>query len=315
MTQGAHTFEQCPACDAAAAASEVLFMAALFGQPCRIRRCRACGLVFKEWFRDAQSLVAMYPAGYVHFDTSAQPGAAELNSAKQKLARCRRLLGDARPPDEIRLLDVGCGAGGFVRIARALGYDADGIDPYLPDNLRSQGLIRGTPADREAATYDIAVLLNVAEHVPVPQPLFAAVRRLLKPGGVLLITCPYGDSLARRFHRARWTHLSLDEHVLFWTPRSLRLALRRAGFKGPESLRIAGSPFPFGRTQTAAPDRSTVPRPLAAELPSNRATFQSQVWRIAKRLQAHEAVANMIRHLVHMTRSGDYIEYAIRAER
>src|SRR5205085_5744285 len=97
-----------------------------------------------------------------------------------------------------------------------------------------------------------------AEHVPDPHSLFASVRRLLKPHGVLLVACPYGASLARRFHRERWTHLALDEHVLFWTPGSLRIATRRAGFEGPASLRISGSPFPFGR---AAATGGTTPSP------------------------------------------------------
>src|SRR5204862_6536324 len=141
-----------------------------------------CGLVFKEWFRAAQALDAMYAAGYVHFDASTRQGAAEINSARQKLSRCRRLLASSASPEKIRLLDVGCGSGGFVRIARGLGYDAEGIDPYLPESLQATpGLRRASPDELPAATYDIALLLNVAEHVPDPHSLFASVRRLLKP--------------------------------------------------------------------------------------------------------------------------------------
>lgn len=298
-------FERCPACDSAVAASRALFEATLFGQPCTVRKCRACGLVFKSWFRAGDALGGMYAQDYVHFAAGVPEGGAELNSARQKLARCAELMPE-RGAAGLRLLDIGCGAGGFVGIARRLGYEAHGIDPYLPVNLQSAVLHRGTPAGLGAGSYDIVVMLNVAEHVPEPRPLFASVRRVLKPGGVLLVSCPYGDSFARRFHRARWCHLALDEHVLFWTPESVRRMARSLGFRGRESYRIAGSPFPFGR---ADPMPVQAPQPPPTAQP--RATTQAGVWRIARRLQAHEATANVIRRLVHLTRSGDYLEYAI----
>ena len=302
-------FERCPACESAIGGSRALFEATLFGEPCKVRKCGDCGLVFKAWFRTEEAIREMYAQDYVHFASDVPLGKGELNSAKQKLARCAELM-PAREAARLRLLDVGCGAGGFVGIARRLGYEAHGIDPYLPANLQSQGLHRGTPADLETGSYDIVLMLSVAEHVPEPRPLFDSVRRLLKPGGVMLVTCPYGDSLARRIHKARWGHLALDEHVLFWTPKSLRRMARTAGFRGRESYRIAGSPFPFGRTD-AAPIPALAGEPTGPPIQSRRPTFQSRVWRFARRLQTHETTANMIRRLVHFTHSGDYLEYAI----
>lgn len=310
MTSATVHFEDCPACGSDIEAARKLFAATLFGRPCHILKCRECGLVFKEWFISAESVADLYPADYVHFAAAAM-GPAEVNGARQKLDRCRKLL-RVPPTAKLRLLDVGCGAGGFVAIARQLGYNAEGIDPHLPASAQTADLRRAAPEDLDEASFDVIVLLNVAEHIPKPKPFFASIRRLLKPEGVMLLNCPFGDSLARRFHRERWIHLALEEHVLFWTPRSLMAMLRPLGFEGKASCRIAGSPFPFGRT--SLPDVTRDAR--AATGPQRRDHVsspgaQAAAWRIARRIQAHQAPANMARFLVDLTRTGDYLEFAI----
>lgn len=303
-------FQECPACGRAAEAATRLFPATLFGRPCDILKCGECGLVFKEWFRSAESVAELYPADYVHFAGAAM-GAAEVNGARQKLARCRKLLA-APPTTKLRLLDVGCGAGGFVAIARQLGYDAEGIDPHLPAIAQNATLRRAAPENLEEGSFDVIVLLNVAEHIPRPRPFFASIRRLLKPDGVMLLNCPFGDSLARRFHRERWTHLTLDEHVLFWTPQSLMAMLRPLGFEGESSYRIAGSPFPFGRV--SAHGAATAVRAATRLEGGNcvpRPGLQAAVWRIARNIQTHQTLANVVRFVVDITRTGDYLEFAV----
>jgi SAM-dependent methyltransferase len=165
-----------------------------------------------------------------------------------------------------------------------------------------------TDFDIPKSSYDIAVLLNVAEHLDQPQELFQAILKLLKPGGVILLTCPYGNSLARRFHQSQWGHLALDEHLLFWNPYSLTYLLREIGFQGKFSYRISGSPFPYGRVKNIANQ--------AINLEQNNHSYkqvsiQGRVWNLARYIQKHEAIANLVRSLVHITHTGDYLEYAI----
>jgi 2-polyprenyl-3-methyl-5-hydroxy-6-metoxy-1,4-benzoquinol methylase len=296
----------CPACGSAAQPRDALFEAPLLGATCRVRKCADCGLVYKDRVPGAAALAALYSDAYVHFAADSPPGRQEIDGARIKLARAAALVASA-PPAKLRVLDVGCGRGTFVAIARDLGYDAHGIDPHLPAALASSYLRRGTPAELEPGAFDVALMLNVAEHVPQPRPLFESVRRVLAPGGALLVTCPYGDSLARRAWRARWVHLALDEHLLFWTPASLRRLARATGFAGRESYRIAGSPFPFGRVPDA-PARGN-----ATAAPASPPSLQARAWSAARRLQAHAAAARWARRVVHATRSGDYLEYAIGA--
>lgn len=316
MNQDLLPFEHCPSCGHSSSKADLIFNSVLLGQPCPILRCPNCGLVYKKFLPTESGLTKIYSTEYVHFKPST-PGLAEINSAKQKLFRCQRLFSTHRSPENLRILDIGCASGDFVNIARGLGYLAEGIDPYLPEELQSSYLQKNSPDNIPRNSYDIAVLLNVAEHLTEPKQMFSAIQQLLKPNGVMLLTCPYGDSLARLFHKANWGHLALDEHLLFWTPRSLTLMLRELGFHGKVSYRISGSPFPYGRVQlqpavsivTSNQNKAkfnTSPKKIISQ-PS----LQARIWQFARLIQQKEVTANVVRSLVHLTHTGDYLEYAI----
>jgi len=294
----------CPACGKPAAQSRILFSLPFLGAACSVRQC-ACGLVYKDRAPGSRALESMYSSNYVHFQPAADAGdRAAFLSFQQKLGRCRRLLAGPPPRGGWKLLDVGCGSGQFVAMAKELGYAAEGLDAFLPENLQSPNLHRGQLADLPAASFDIVTLLNVAEHVVEPAPLFQSVRRVLRPGGAMLLTCPFGGSLARRLHRGRWIHMALDEHLLFWTPPSLTGMLRPLGFSGPVSYRISGLPFPYGRTAISHDKK-----------PSEPALWQDAqagTWRAAREIQRHVWIANAFRALIDWTHTGDYLEYAIR---
>jgi len=301
----------CPACGRPAGESRTLFQTLLFGRECPVQRC-SCGLVYKGLLPGAGDLQSVYSAGYVHFqDPDAPEGPAEINSARQKLSRCGRLLKGKPPAGGWKLLDVGCGKGQFVSIARQLGYAAEGIDTHLPGSLARGDLHRGSPDELMPASWDIVTLLNVAEHLVDPAPLFKSIRRVLRPEGVLLLTCPYGASLASRVHKERWVHMALDEHLLFWTPQALTAFLRPLGFAGPVSVRIAGSPFPFGRLHRPA----GAPQNSRSVVEGRNPAWQAGLWKLARWIQTQEPSANMVRAVVDWTKTGDYLEYAIQQNR
>jgi 2-polyprenyl-3-methyl-5-hydroxy-6-metoxy-1,4-benzoquinol methylase len=287
----------------------------MFSEQCSVLKCQKCGLVYKELIPSEAELTATYADGYEHFQ-SAATSLAEINSAKQKLRRCCKLLGGK--PKAPRLLDVGCGAGSFVAIARNLGYEAEGIDPYLPVNSTTQFVSRKSPEVVADASYDIVTMLNIAEHLVHPRPTFAAIYRILKPGGVLLLTCPYGDSWAFRQYQTEWSHLALDEHILFWTPQALRHLLREVGFHGPDNYRIAGLPFPSGWRAAsacvmAAETHSSVVAPATVSAHQG-VNWQHLLFESSRRIQRQEIFADIMRTLIHWTRTGDYLEYAIRKD-
>lgn len=140
------------------------------------------------------------------------------------------------PRNNARALDVGCGVGYYVRALRDLGWRAWGVE-RSPDRAARANIIgRGTlVADAHdlpfsAATFDALFLWHVLEHLSAPLEGVREARRLLVPGGILLIEVPNLRSLQARVFGPRWLHLAWDVHYWHFTARHLYLLLEKAGF-------------------------------------------------------------------------------------
>jgi SAM-dependent methyltransferase len=167
----------------------------------------------------------------------------------------RRLVAEIprRPPG--RLLDVGCGAGHLLALARDAGWDVAGVDPSAEGCTRAAGRygFRVTASSLEAAgmpdaMFDVVTLVNVLDQAPDPALLLAAARRTLRPGGLLVVRVPNGD-----FHRAAWRAIRLLPspvsrrarslvifHSLCLGARTLRGLLERNGFR---RVRVRNAPL------------------------------------------------------------------------
>jgi 2-polyprenyl-3-methyl-5-hydroxy-6-metoxy-1,4-benzoquinol methylase len=116
-----------------------------------------------------------------------------------------------------RVLDAGAYFGNFALAAAERGYAVDALDAYraYEDALMPWvRLLRGAGVqvlDFDAigfdlagvvdATYDAVLLMGVVEHVPhSPRALLRAVRRVLKPGGLLVLDTP---NIAYAYNRDR----------------------------------------------------------------------------------------------------------------
>ena len=133
-----------------------------------------------------------------------------------------------------RFLDVGCGGGFLVETARDLGWQAEGteVSHAAADFGRGRGLTIHTgilsDAKLPAGSFDLLTMMEVIEHVPAPVALLRECADLLRPGGALYLTTPNWASLSRRVLGARWSPIGTD-HVVYFTPRHIRRALRDAG--------------------------------------------------------------------------------------
>jgi ubiquinone/menaquinone biosynthesis C-methylase UbiE len=162
------------------------------------------------------------------------------------------LLAELQPGD--RLLDLGCGEGHFVAAARAAGAEVVGVDIAEAALERARVLVPG--ADLRLvepdgslplahAAVDVVWCSEVLEHVPDTIALLTEVRRVLRPGGRLLLTVPDHGRL-RRLAIALLAHERhydpLGQHLRFYTRRSLRGALVATGFEAIELGGLSGLP-------------------------------------------------------------------------
>lgn len=135
-----------------------------------------------------------------------------------------------------RLLDVGCGNGGFLHAMRRAGWEVAGLEPDA--RAASAAAALGIPvtlglleADSfPEASFDAVTLSHVIEHLHDPPTILNRCFRVLRPGGALWIATPNLDSLGHDRFGADWFALDPPRHLVLFTPDALRRAAARAGF-------------------------------------------------------------------------------------
>jgi len=166
------------------------------------------------------------------------------------LRQLKKFLGE-RPA---RLMDIGCGDGYAASCYAEAGYSAVGFDVSADDvsqararypHLRFEvaSVYDADLFERLSAPVDAVVALEVVEHLVQPKKLFEQSRRLLKDGGILILSTPYhgyGKNLALSLLGSWDQHHSVSwdgGHIKFFSKRSLAAMAREAGFR---NLRLFG---------------------------------------------------------------------------
>jgi SAM-dependent methyltransferase len=162
-------------------------------------------------------------------------GAGLLTRLRARLM-LRRLRWDCPPwRGRGRYLDVGCGSGGALGVARALGWQVAGVEVDEAAAAKARRFsARVHAGDLQAAPFapgefDLITAFHVLEHVPDP---VGAVRRMLgwlAPGGLLVIEVPNAGGLGARLFGRAWSGLELPRHLSHFTPATLERAVGQAG--------------------------------------------------------------------------------------
>ncbi len=143
-----------------------------------------------------------------------------------------------------KFLDIGCGSGASVNAAISAGWQAVGIDidPELVELGKTQlkvDLRCTTLLDSgfEENQFDFIRLRDVIEHLPNPYDVLLEVKRLLVPGGFVLIATPNEDALPTQLRlllglkRNKVATVAPPHHVHGFTPVTLTKILERVDLK------------------------------------------------------------------------------------
>jgi SAM-dependent methyltransferase len=211
----------------------------------------ACGLKYLDPALDDASQIAIYedprrlremnPALEEYYDF-------EVGDLKTKTGRdyARALASLGTCVGGRDLMEIGCGAGGFLAFAKSRGWNVLGVDSGAQNiqKTRDRG-VEAVCADvfayRPSRSFDAVVLWDVLEHPLDPGKLIRKCREFLKPGGCLLIALPYDPNLisllATVLYRVSFSRMRraagqwyVPEHNSYFSERGLRSLLGRNGF-------------------------------------------------------------------------------------
>jgi SAM-dependent methyltransferase len=141
-----------------------------------------------------------------------------------------RVIDDLRLPARARILDAGCGSGRnmveFAKHGTVTGIELSGTSVSLARERAAGEVVEGSVLEMpfQADAFDLAASLDVIEHLEDDLQALRELRRVVAPGGSLLVTVPAYQWL--------WSgHDEINHHHRRYTRRSLQQVAERAGWR------------------------------------------------------------------------------------
>lgn len=203
-----------------------------------IARCEGCGVLRTLPDLDQSELARYYPSDYWGADADPpQQWISRSQSDKLRFLRRCGLNGG-------RVLDVGCGGGFFLRALDPTRWDRFGVETgsraaeVAAARLGCDRVFTGTLSDVQAeaglgfgGSFDVITLWSVLEHTIEPRAELATARRLIEPGGTLIVQAPDAAGYQARLFRGKWFALDAPRHRYHFSADTLEALLDRSGFE------------------------------------------------------------------------------------
>lgn len=220
----------------------------------KVMGCRTCDQIFLHPLPSEAEIVDLFTQLYTNGEGSV-PELKEYyqftyhdepdNPLVQQYERHLDLIEAHHAPG--RMLDLGCGTGLFLSVARRRGWEPFGVDESLEATNWARDHFGLSPwvgsfesFAGEGRTFDVITGWDVIEHSRDPVGLLEVARECLAPGGFVALSTPNQrsmlDVVAGLFYRASGGRLTgalekfyIEQHFLYFTPDSFRACLQRAG--------------------------------------------------------------------------------------
>ena len=217
----------------------------------RLLRCNSCGLRYIQPQPPWEAIKKLY-SGKLYYEEAGTDGFNEDGSLKfppHKLDLCGLILDEIEPyirARKPRVLDVGCGWGHFLKIVKDKGWYAEGLEmsKISADYVRERlgiNVFNGTLKEAlfKDEDFDLVHMADVLEHMAEPFKALDEARRILRPGGIIVLKTPNADSLLNRldflylkyvFYAKPKSHLFL-QHLYHFTAPALKKGVENCRFE------------------------------------------------------------------------------------
>jgi len=229
-----------------------------------LRRCSDCGHRFLE--ASDVSLDMLYSDHYAGFREDPVFRREATRTVREEL------VPRVAPP--ARLLDVGCGNGGFLAIAASAGYQVSGVDvsSAAAELSRARGFdvrlgdLRDEAVVAGGERFEVITFWDVLEHLSDPRSFLSRAHSLLAPGGYLLLKTPRTSIASVRIStvvpRLAGALIGVPAHVQYFHQEGLASVLRQLGFAAQHWLESR----PMRAVATGGPMRRRVTRRIVRSL-------------------------------------------------
>lgn len=203
----------------------------------RLSKCQKCSMVWDHFPPD--NITSQYEKNYFSNDNP-KGGYAnyfegmEINKKtfNDRLNKIEKYFNR-----KVKLLDVGCALGDCLTVAKKLGWtEIYGLElsKYASDFAKKRGLkiFHGTLLKNKIdQKFDLITMQDVIEHVEDPIANLKAANKLLNKKGIIYLVTPDVGGLWQKILKRFWYHYKPGEHIMYFSQKSLSIALKNAGFK------------------------------------------------------------------------------------
>lgn len=235
-------FLECPVCEYPFAEAKYLLGDRFFrttDELFDLYECASCGLLFQLEEPIKDRLADFYPKGYWwKEDPSQSPLEGRYREWTVRNDQLRFLLEVVPQPQGIRLLDVGCGGGNFLRLATEAGFDAYGLENSVEAARIAEEAVPGRILSESmeelisrGERFEVICMFHTLEHVLDPFRFLKRLHRVLERPGIVILQVPNRASLQASVLGRRWYGLDCPRHLYNFTTFSLLHLLGKADFR------------------------------------------------------------------------------------
>lgn len=206
--------------------------------PYQVVKCLNCGLVYTNPQPTLNKIGTHYQETYYRDWIDKQ--------MERRIQMWKKRLKDVQGfKSSGHILDVGCGIGTFLNLAKEFGYAVKGTEisefgsKYVKEKLGID-VFKGDVKEARFLSnhFDIVTLWHTLEHVPDPSSLLKEIHRILKTDGLLVIAVPNVHNSITKFlyflaRRRKLKLFSIDAkewHFYHFSIRTLSSLLKKTGF-------------------------------------------------------------------------------------
>ncbi|AUP79441.1 class I SAM-dependent methyltransferase [Flavivirga eckloniae] len=139
--------------------------------------------------------------------------------------------------EEKNLLDIGCGTGDFLQIAKQNNWNIFGIEPNddarkIANKKTNNSVYKIEQLQKfDSNSFDVISLWHVLEHLPNLNEHINIFKKLLKPNGTLIIAVPNYKSYDAKYYKEFWAAYDVPRHLWHFDKTSISKLFSKVSMK------------------------------------------------------------------------------------